>query len=82
MSSNNIPIQRIVINYTLPNGEIVTLYGEPRHDNKLYDDNMVNLFIAENNLDNYYIDFEINLLSNNLPEDYYTQKLDNTKNRI
>lgn len=81
MSSNNIPIQRIVIDYILPNGETITLYGDARHDNKLCDDDgKVDLLIDENNLDNYYIDFEINRLSGNLPEDYYSQKLDNTKN--
>ena len=72
MSSNNIPIQRIVVDYTLSNGENVTLYGDARYDNKLCDDDgMVDLLIDENNQDNYYIDFEINRLSGNLPQDYY-----------
>ena len=74
MSSNNIPIQRIVVDYVLSTGEKITLYGDARYDNKLCDDDgMVDLLIDENNVDNYYIDFEINRLSGNLPEDYYSQ---------
>ena len=34
---------------------------------------MVDLLIDESNPDNYYIDFEINRLSGNLPQDYYQQ---------
>lgn len=69
---NGVPIQRPVVEYTLPSGAQVTLYGDPRNDKKLYDDDcMVDLLIDENNPDNYYIDFEINRLSGNLPEDYY-----------
>jgi hypothetical protein len=68
---NGVPVKRVVVNYTLPTGVVVTLYGDPRYDNKLSDsDDMVDLLIDENNPDNYYIDFEINRLSGNLPEDY------------
>lgn len=72
MSVNNIPIQRPVIEYVLPTGSVITLRGDPRHDKKHYDaDGMVDLLIDENNLDNYFIDFEINRLGGNLPQDYY-----------
>ena len=72
MSVNNIQIQRPVIDYTLPSGSVIKLYGDPRHDRKYADaDGMVDLVIDENNPDNYFIDFEINRLSGNLPNDYY-----------
>ena len=72
MSVNNVQIQRPVVEYRLPSGSIVTLYGDPRHDGKLYDaDGMIDLVIDENNPSNYFIDFEINRLTGNLPTDYY-----------
>lgn len=72
MEKNNSPIKRIVVNYTLSSGETVTLYGDPRHDKKHSDsDGMVDLVIDENNPNNYFIDFEINRLTGNLPSDYY-----------
>lgn len=78
MSVNNVPIQRPVVDYTLPSGTTITLYGDARHDRKRYDaDGMVDLLIDENNLDNYYIDFEINRLTGNLPQDYYQSNLQN-----
>jgi len=74
MSVNNVPIQRPVIDYTLSSGIKVTLYGDARHDKKHYDaDGLVDLLIDESNPENYYIDFEINRLSGNLPQDYYQQ---------
>lgn len=79
MSVNNVQIQRPVVEYTLPSGSVVTLYGDPRHDGKLYDaDGMVDLVIDENNPNNYFIDFEINRLTGNLPTDYYNP--DNSSN--
>lgn len=78
---NNVPIQRPVIEYTLPSGSQITLYGDPRNDRKQYDaDGMVDLLIDENNPENYYIDFEINRLSGNLPQDYYQQPVMNQNN--
>jgi hypothetical protein len=74
-SVNNVPLQKPVIDYTLPNGITITLYGDTRHDKKYYDsDGKVDLIIDENNPENYYIDFEINRLSGNLPNDYYYEK--------
>jgi len=75
---NGVPIQRPVIDYILSSGTQITLYGDPRNDKKQYDaDGMVDLLIDENNPDNYYIDFEINRLSGNLPQDYYQQSMIN-----
>lgn len=74
MRINGIPIHRPVVNYTLPSGSTVMLYGDARHDGKSFDaDGMVDLVIDENNPENYYIDFEINRLSGNLPQDYFSQ---------
>lgn len=73
MAVNNVHIQRPVVEYTLPSGSVITLYGDPRHDRKVSDaDGMVDLVIDENNPNNYFIDFEINRLTGNLPTDYYS----------
>ena len=73
MSVNGVQIQRPVVDYTLPSGTTITLQGDPRHDKKIADkDGMVDLIIDEANPNNYFIDFEINRLSGNLPTDYYT----------
>lgn len=73
MSFNGIQIQKPVVDYTLPSGTTITLQGDPRHDKKVADkDGMVDLIIDEANPNNYFIDFEINRLSGNLPTDYYT----------
>lgn len=78
MVVNNVPIQRPVVDYRLPTGTVITLMGDPRHDRKHCDaDGMVDLIIDENNPDNYYIDFEINRLTGNLPEDYYQPTINN-----
>lgn len=72
LSVNDVEIQRPVVDYTLPTGRVVQLYGDPRHDRKAYDaDGMVDLVIDENNPDHYFIDFEINRLTGNLKTDYY-----------
>lgn len=69
---NGVSIQKIVVDYTLPTGSTITLEGEPRYDHKLGDaDGLVDLVIDENDPSNYFLDFEINRLSGNLPTDYY-----------
>lgn len=69
---NNVRIQRPVVDYTLSSGVKITLYGDPRMDRKVADaDGMVDLIIDENDPNNYFIDFEINRLTGNLPTDYY-----------
>ena len=71
MTVNDVPIKRPVIDYTLPSGTQVTLYGDARHDGKQWDeDGMVDLLIDETNPDNYYIDFEINYLSGDYEQQY------------
>ena len=71
---NDVPIQRPVVEYTLDSGSTITLHGDPRHDRKWSDeDGMVDLVIDESNPNNYFIDFEINRLSGNLPSDYYDE---------
>lgn len=69
---NDKPIQQIVVEYTSPSGDVITLYGGPRHDGKSsVNDGLVDLVIDETNPKNYFIDFEINRLTGNLPMDYY-----------
>ena len=68
---------RIVVDYNMPNGTVVTLKGDPRYDGKISDsDNKVDLVIDENDPEKYYIDFEINRISGNKPEDYYVDPYD------
>lgn len=68
-------IYKPVINYVLSNGITVKLYGDSRYDYKVSDeDGMVDLVIDENNPDIYFIDFEINRLTGNLPSDYYNDQ--------
>lgn len=78
MRINGAAIHRPVVDYVLPSGSTVVLYGDPRHDGRSFDaDGMVDLVIDENNPENYYIDFEINRLSGNLPQDYSSQSQGN-----
>lgn len=77
---NNMPIQVPVVYYTSPSGSTIHLRGDARHDKIHMDaDGMVDLIIDENNPDNYFIDFEINRLSGNLPTDYYTPHPDDIR---
>jgi len=49
------------IDYTLDNGTVIHLVGDPRHDYKMLDgDGCVDLLLDPNDPNNYYIDFEIN----------------------
>jgi hypothetical protein len=74
MRVNDRVIQKLMVDYKLPNGSIITLQGDPRFDNKVSDsDGLVDIVIDENNTDNYFIDFEINRLNGNRPEDYFQQ---------
>lgn len=76
---NGRPIQKPVIDYRLSSGSTITLYGDPRHDGRSFDnDGMVDLVIDENNPENYFIDFEINRISGNLASDYYANKQQTT----
>lgn len=84
ISFNNRVLPKIVINVTL-NGRNYTLSGDPRYDNKIGDnDNLVDLLIDESDTNNYFIDFEINRISGNLPTDYYNNmnNINNMNNMI
>lgn len=75
-------IMRPVVDYTLSSGSVITLIGDARHDRKSYDaDGKVDLVIDENNPNNYFIDFEINRLSGNLPQDYSNYSQENNSNQ-
>lgn len=86
MFVNRVAIQRPVVDYVLPSGITIPLYGDPRHDGKIFDaDGMVDLVIDENNPDNYFIDFNINRLTGNLPTDYFNTNpsfIQNNSNNI
>lgn len=80
---NNVPVQRPVVDYTLASGVKVTLYGDPRMDRKVADeDGMVDLIIDENDPSNYFIDFEINRLTGNLSSDYYKPTTSEQNNQV
>ncbi len=76
MVVNGVQGIRIVIDYALPNGSMVTLKGDPRYDGMISDNGTVDLVIDENNPDIYYIDFEINRISGNRPEDFFKDPYD------
>ena len=74
LSINGVQILRPVVDYVLPNGTTIELKGDARHDRKSADqDGMVDLIIDESDPNNYFIDFEINRLTGNLPQDYNQQ---------
>ena len=57
---NGKPIFRLVVDYELDSGAIITLHSEGRYDHKLVDaDGLVDVLIDPNNPNNYYIDFHI-----------------------
>ena len=83
MVVNNKRIFKPIVEYTLPSGSVITLEGDARHDKKLSDeDGLVDLLIDENNPSNYFIDFEINRLSGNLPTDYYDANNNNKEEML
>lgn len=81
LTINNNRILKPVIDYKLPSGSVITLYGDPRHDKAVADsDGLMDLLIDEYNVDNYYIDFEINRIGGNKESDYYVYEDSNVKN--
>ena len=71
---NNRVIFKLMVDYKLPSGSVISLASDPRYDGKVSDnDGTVDLVIDESNPNNYFIDFDINRLSGNRPEDYYQQ---------
>lgn len=80
---NNIPVLCPVIDYILPSGSTVVLKGDPRYDRRTFDaDGKVDLLIDESNPENYFIDFEINRISGNLPTDYYNHSDSNLQDIV
>lgn len=71
---NNAPLMKIIVDYQLPNGNVVRLIGSASgNDIAKNKDGLVDLVIDENNPDKYFIRFNINRLSGNLPTDYYNE---------
>lgn len=68
---------KFIINYILPSGDTMVLYGNLNDNKKIKDVGTVDLVIDESNPKNYYIDSEINRLSGNLPQDYFHQTSQN-----
>lgn len=69
---NGRPLKKIVVKYTLPSGEVTTLYSVKNYDSRTFDaDGFADLIIDENDPTNYFLDFEINRLTGNLKSDYY-----------
>lgn len=78
---NDRVLERLVVDYTFPNGRVISLYSDLRYDGKTYDnDGMVDLLIDENDPTKYFIDLEINRKSGNLSTDYYYQNSDSNEN--
>lgn len=71
--------KKYAVNYTLSSGDTVTLYSNSSYDKKKNGNKTVDLVIDESNPRNYYIDFEINRLSGNLPQDYFKQSSQKSK---
>ena len=72
VKANGAQVKRPVVVYTLPSGNAVTLVGDARFDGRMADaDGLVDLVIDESDPENFFIDFEINRLTGNLPSDYY-----------
>lgn len=68
-------MRKPVISYSLPDGKVLELEGDLRYDCKLSgDDEFADLVIDENNPNNFFIDYDINRLTGNLPTDYYKNK--------
>ncbi len=79
---NGVPIQRIVLNYTLPNGMTKEFKSEAKfdytRDNK---DDLADLLIDENDPDNYYIDYDIAYSGNAKVEIYDNPNKENVNNQ-
>ena len=57
---NGREILQIVVDYELPSGSVVRLFGDGRYDHQYADaDGLVDLLIDPNDPNNYYIDFSI-----------------------
>ena len=60
VNTNKGELMAIQVEYELPSGEIIKLTGNPRYDRKTHDaDGFADLLIDINNIENCYIDFNI-----------------------
>lgn len=60
VKNKNSELMAIQVDYELSSGEIIKLTGEPKYDKNTYNANdFVDLLIDINNIDNYYINFNI-----------------------
>ncbi len=74
VSSEGEQIKRFVIDYTPPNNPTIHLTWDPTDDYKIADSHgLVDLLINPNDLNNYYIDFEITYSGNVQVENYNSQ---------
>ena len=70
---NGQQVQKLVVDYEAPNGLTVHLVGNSRYDMKTSDDDgLVDLLIDPNDLNNYYIDFDIKY-SEGAPVEFYNK---------
>lgn len=61
--------------YTLPTRSTVKLRGDGIHNNQWFnDDGLIDLLIDPNDYSNYYLNFSINRIDGNHPNDYYLNK--------
>lgn len=72
MKVNNVRLRKPVINFQLPGGISIRLEGDPRHDTaQIPREGLIDVLIDPNDTSNHYIDFNIDRLDGNRPEDYY-----------
>lgn len=83
MSVNGVEIMKPVVEFKLPNGQLVTLSGDARHDRVHGDeDGYIDLVIDPDNYNNYFLDYNINRLEGNRSDDFYKsfEELEREKN--
>ena len=72
MTVNGVDILKPIVKFKLPNGELVSLAGDARHDRITRDgDGYIDLVLDPENYDNYFLDYDINRMGGNRPEDFY-----------
>lgn len=72
MSVNNVQILKPVVDFMMPNGQIIKLEGDARHDKIHSDaDGMIDIVIDLDNPNNFFMDYNIDRIEGNRSEDYY-----------
>lgn len=72
MSVNNNQIMKPVAKFKLPNGSLISLEGDPRHDFVKGDsDGYIDLVLDPDDYSNYFLDYDINRIGGNRSDDYY-----------